>query len=333
MSHKEDLMRSISLIGILAFLLSSGLNAQQHREPDAGDLARQSPSRSLEPGPAFIQMPKSITGLAFQTPALTTGEVITVEVLRRDRVVAREQIAPLQINSEDIFQFLGNHSQQLDMIKDLDKIRPGTLRFRVSTVRGVLTDVPFTEAQHSSRELVQVHGTAAGQSLQVDIYIVEPRRMRADGMEPDPQCLERCDLEAWECYYEICDQRGDCSHCYEEDLDNCRASCPNVCVDPKSITIVYGSTDHYLPGGDYVNTVCKIPENREYLIRGQVWYRDKIQRTTYCNGTFSDIVIGQERRDRRCKQGGTLPCSGLSQFSWSKALPPECFNYQPGYNP
>ncbi|HYG63912.1 MAG TPA: hypothetical protein VEL74_15145 [Thermoanaerobaculia bacterium] len=114
------------------------------------------------------------------------------------------------------------------------------------------------------------------------------------GYQPDPECEQQCHDTYVTCYYEICDQRGDCSYCWE-DYEYCDDMCPQICVDPKSVQTF--TTTQVIGVTTYWSTCYERPwENdftwgRWYDYRRYDYKHTQIRRTTNCDNSYTDEVL------------------------------------------
>jgi hypothetical protein len=316
--------RFMTLLTIAALTFTLNTFAQKNQNPEAafaGEGTSQSMD-SLSPVAEVAGGPVALTGLAFQIPGAADVRnplVVTVSIGRK--TLASETIALPANASPDsaiISQFLGNHPETLLSIRKTDEARPGILRFKVTAGEQALLDVPFHVADSMSAELAAVTSSAVGQSQMVDIQLSEPRKMAALGMQPEPECEAACNATYIECYYEICDQRGDCSYCWE-DYEYCAAACPQICVEPKE---VYTWKTNWTTTGSSLQEWCKMPGAAKYVFRTTTQTRTVYQRTVHCNGTYTDAYQGTEQQQAVCKVYVGGPCGFAPP--WTGSLPPTC---------
>ena len=317
--------RSSILLIIAALTFTLTAFAAESQNPEAvlsgGEGTSQSMD-SLEPVAEILDGRVALTGLAFQIPEVVDVRnplVITVSI--GAKTIARETIAlPASPSpaSAVISQFLGNHPQELLSIREMNEARPGILRFNVTADGKALIDLPFSAADSMSAELAAVTPSVLGQSQSVDIHLREPRKATAQGMQPEPECEAACNATYIECYYEICDQRGDCSYCWR-DYQYCAAGCPQVCVEPKQ---VYTWKTNWTTTGSSLQEWCKMPGAYKYVFRTTYQTRTVYKRTVRCDGTYTDAYQATEQQQAVCKVYVGGPC-GYAPI-WTSSLPPTC---------
>jgi hypothetical protein len=256
------------------------------------DALRSSETRPLQFMPE--KAGSDAAGMRFDLPSGLTGtRELTLTVLRSVRIVARETIAlPEALPANPTVTFLGQHTKELAQIRKMDAANPGLLRFVVAAGDRTLANVSFQEADGSSL------GTNApvGDSRQVEMKMPGASRIATNGMQPDPECESACNDTYVQCYYEICDQRGDCSYCWT-DYQYCAASCPQVCVEPKSVS-TYNTSWTYI--GTYNNgQICV--NNYAYFLLEDVDRRYVYQRTTHCDNSYTDVLQSTQYRSSFCK--------------------------------
>ncbi|HEX6096870.1 MAG TPA: hypothetical protein VF432_11145 [Thermoanaerobaculia bacterium] len=277
---------------------------------------------SLDPVVESADGRVALTGLAFQLPEAVDAQTpLVASVSSGKKILASETIALLAGSSPDsaiVSQFLGNHVEELVRLRKMNEARPGVLRFQVAAGDRALIDVPFSEADSLSLQLAATTSSVVGQSQRVDISFSEPQKLAALGMQPEPECEAACNATYVECYYEICDQRGDCSYCWT-DYQYCAASCPQVCVEPKE---VYTWKTNWSTTGSSLQEWCKMPGAYKYVFRTTTQTRTVYKRTVNCNGTYSDAYQGTEQQQSVCKVYVGGPC-GYAPV-WTSGLPPTC---------
>lgn len=287
----------------------------------AGDPTPQRPAIVDEPGsvdPAHIDgktlhlrrelMPSVIAGMPYDlsSDVLKGGSEITLAARSKGKNLVSETIAlPDSLPETVTVAFLANHEKELRQLRSLAKSRPGTLRFAVTAGERVLVDVPFAEADRGSVALTE--GAAiVGSSRIVHANIKDPRGMASNGMQPDPECESACNDTYVECYYVICDQRGDCSYCWE-DYEWCVGGCPQICVEPKQV-YEYGTSWQY--SGSTGEYIC-LQNWYRYILWTHWESRSVYERTVHCDNTYTDVFKRTETRyDGMCKQYHSNGCIG-----------------------
>lgn len=316
--------RFMTLLAIAMFTFTLSTFAADNPTPQAISSAFEGSSQldSLEP---VVEIPEgsfALTGLAFRiSEAVDVQNPLVVTVFGGEKTIARETIAlPASSSpaSAIISQFLGNHPEELLRIREMNEARPGLLRFNVTTGDKVLIDVPFSAADSMSTELAAATPSILGQSQLVDIHLREPRKVTALGMQPEPECEAACNATYIECYYELCDQRGDCSYCWSN-YQYCVAGCPQICVEPKQ---TYTWKTSWMTVGSSLQEWCKMPGAYKYVFQTTYQSRNVYKRTVHCDGTYTDTYQTTERQQTVCKVyvGGSCGFAPI----WTTALPPTC---------
>ena len=311
-------MKSLSLhLRLVAFLLVSSLAFGTL----AGELTPQRPAIADEPSSidaATIDgktrhlrrelMPSVVSGMPYDLPAdaLTPNGEITLAARSKGKSLVSETIAlPASFSGRVTVAFLANHEKELRQLRNLAKAKPGTLNFTVTAGDRILADVPFTEADRGSAALAD-GATIVGSSRIVHANIKDARTVVANGMQPDPACESACNDTYVECYYVICDQRGDCSYCWE-DYEWCVAGCPQICVEPKQV-YEYGTSWQY--SGSTGEWMC-IQNWYKYILWTDWESRDIYERTVHCDNTYTDVYKRTETRyDGMCKEFYGYGCIG-----------------------
>ena len=128
------------------------------------------------------------------------------------------------------------------------------------------------------------------------LQVVSPSPLKA-GVQPDPECEQACHDTYVTCYYDYCDQRGDCSYCWT-DYQSCVSYCPQICVEPRSVrdwssTTLVSDVEGPLP------LVCL--SNRNFYRKHTVTFRtDNYRDTTHCDGTVSRTLLSSFNSTKTC---------------------------------
>jgi hypothetical protein len=126
------------------------------------------------------------------------------------------------------------------------------------------------------------------------LQVLSPASLLA-GVQPDPECEQACHDTYVTCYYDICDQRGDCSYCWT-DYQSCVSYCPQICVEPRSVEEWTVTTTIATPANPPVQQCMSAgvnPPSKGY------WYQkhtkqdknDRYRRTVQCNGTETTVLV------------------------------------------
>lgn len=253
-------------------------------------------------------MNRASAGMPFDLPseALTPNAELTLAARSGNKVIVSESIAmPETLSGEVTVVFLANHDKELRQVRNLAKARPGTLSFTASVGERVIADMPFVEADSGSAALAD-GAKIVGSSRAVRVNIKDAKLISANGMQPDPECETACNDTYVECYYVICDQRGDCSYCWE-DYESCAASCPQICVEPKQV-YEYGTSWQY--SGSTGEYIC-LQNYYRYILWTNWESRNVYERTVHCDNTYTDVFKRTETRyDSMCKQFHSYGCIG-----------------------
>ena len=124
--------------------------------------------------------------------------------------------------------------------------------------------------------------------------LLSTQSLRA-GVQPDPECEQACHDTYVTCYYDYCDQRGDCSYCWT-DYQSCVSYCPQICVEPRSIEEWTVTTTIATPASPSVTQCMSAGVNPPTI---GYWYQkytkkdknDRYRRTVQCNGTESTVLV------------------------------------------
>jgi hypothetical protein len=324
MSRRTIRSRFTSLLAVATLTCTFNAFAAQNQNPAASSTPSEAASPVMGSLDPVVERPDgriALTGLAFQIPeAVDVRNPLVVTVSVGKKTLASETIA-LPANSSQgsiISQFLGNHPEELVRVREMNEARPGILRFKVTTGDEALIDVPFSVAESTSMELATLTSSVVGQSQLVNIDLSEPRKLAVLGMQPEPECEAACNATYVECYYEICDQRGDCSYCWR-DYQYCANACPQVCVEPKQ---VYTWKTNWSTTGSSLQEWCKMPGAYKYVFRTTTQTRTVYQRTVHCDNTYTDAYQGTEQQQTVCSVYVGGPC-GFAPL-WTGSVPPTC---------
>jgi hypothetical protein len=241
-----------------------------------------------------------MAGVPFDLPvdSVTPSARLKVAVLNGARVYVEETIVlPAAFNAAPTIAFLANHPEELAQLRKAAAARPEAVRFTVSSGEKVIADVPFVEADRGSLRLA-AGGAVIGASHSVTVRMRDPRNATANGMIPDPDCVDDCEQQFFDCYT-YCDERGPgCPWCQEQ-YDDCVYSCPQICVEPKDVYDVYSSWTYI---GSYNNGTICISNSLAYILWEDVDRRYRYERTLHCDNSYTDVYDGTEYRSSFCKQ-------------------------------
>jgi hypothetical protein len=128
------------------------------------------------------------------------------------------------------------------------------------------------------------------------------------GVYPDPVCEQSC-YDAFDyCYYERCDQRGDCSYCWE-DYQWCVAQCPILCDEPKSVRTYNQAVYSNLV---FTGITACLRHGFNAQVHDKILYKQRIntyKETTHCDNSKTTELIA------------TGPLSG-QLYCWAALNPP-----------
>jgi hypothetical protein len=138
----------------------------------------------------------------------------------------------------------------------------------------------------------------------VFLQALSPRSLLAD------ECEQACHDTYVTCYYDYCDQRGDCSYCWN-DYQSCVSYCPQTCVDPVSVrdystgTVLsqsyYPYYDCFLGRGVFGGVTHRLSYR---LVRIRDW-----RETRNCDGSTTQTLLRTYNREEVCWQQQTNACS------------------------
>lgn len=253
-------------------------------------------------------MNRAVTGMPYDLPyaVVTGGAELTLSARKGNLVAVRETIVlPETLSSSATISFLANHEKELRQMRNLARANPGTLRFTVAIGDRTIVDVPFEEADRGSAALAD-GVEVIGSSRSVDVKIRDARTIASNGMQPDPECEAACNDTYVECYYVICDQRGDCSYCWR-DYQYCVAGCPQICVEPKQVYEYATSWQYSGSTGEYI---C-LQNWYRYIMWSDWESRNVYERTVHCDNTYTDVFKRTETRFAGfCKTFHSYGCIG-----------------------
>lgn len=250
---------------------------------------------------------------------------VRVAVDGRPFVEERLSLEPGQAKASD-FELLARDPETLDRLYTLSKNAAHRIVVTVIADGETVRELSFRDLVRSNRALKRgkLQPQAAKSEVRVFIPKVSPpgsqeRTALNKGLQPDPDCEAQCDEQAQLCYYDYCDQRGDCSYCWD-DYEYCVDRCPTVCSDPKNVReftqtqlVSYGWTG-------YSQCMEDIFENDfqdgELYDEYQYTYKNtRIRRTEYCNGTYSDEVLSVSYSYAYCNRRTFLTC--FNPWTWA----------------
>lgn len=248
---------------------------------------------------------------------------LEVRVLFDGKPYLTEKIAvPPSHQAMDI-ELLARDAKAFERLAGLADRGVGQISFAVFLDGKLLRETTFQDLESASARLRggdDFHPVPA--ESKVELLVAEPpvpdflQPAVNKGYVPDPQCEQQCNDTYITCYYEICDQRGDCSYCWD-DYEWCAAQCPQICVDPKKVYEF--TTTQLLSITTYYSTCYELPNQSDYQwgewfdYRRYSWKQTRIRRTEYCNGTYSDEVLSVTYPNTYCQYRTYLTC--LSPFT------------------
>jgi hypothetical protein len=127
------------------------------------------------------------------------------------------------------------------------------------------------------------------------------------GLIKDPACTSWCEQELEWCL-SWCDPRTrECTEC-DFTYQSCVSSCPTICVEPRSVTTF---TTQTRLGATVSGSACHSsfagPQRWDRL---NVHYRvDTWERTTKCDGTYTDRLLGSHETYQLCWSNSGAYCS------------------------
>jgi hypothetical protein len=115
--------------------------------------------------------------------------------------------------------------------------------------------------------------------------------------DPEPYCVEGCQIQLDDCYAWADPQGTDYQTC-ERYYADCVASCPQVCEEPQD---QYEYATGWVYTGSYNHgTICV--SNNAYILWEDFFQRSVYQRTVHCDGTFTDTYLRNETTSAYCKE-------------------------------
>lgn len=239
------------------------------------------------------------------------------QVRLNDRPFLTETLAVEATQDDIAVELLARDSATLARLFRLAERPEARLSVSVLLDGSSIQELSFEEMATASAKLTRsrdFHPRPA--SSRVELFMPEPSKpdflssALEKGMQPDPACEQVCNDDYLFCS-EVCDQRGSCGYCWTN-YQNCAASCPQVCVDPKK---VYELTSLQLLGVVTHSTACyELPNQTDYHYGEWFdysqynWKSTRIRRTEYCNGTYSDQVVSVSYSSTYCHYRTRLTC-------------------------
>jgi hypothetical protein len=224
-------------------------------------------------------------------------------------------------------ELLARDAASLERLFRLAEKQAGRISVSVLLNGKVVHDLTLEELASASAGLLEsrdFHPVPA--ASKVELFVAEPpmpdflQPAMNKGYQPDPECEQACNDTYVTCYYEICDQRGDCSYCIR-DYDYCVAGCPQICVDPKKVSEF--TTSEVIGVSTLYSTCHELPNQSDfqwgewYDYRKYDWKNTRIRRTEYCNGTYTDEVLSVTYSSTYCKSRSYLTCSRpATRINW-----------------
>jgi hypothetical protein len=238
---------------------------------------------------------------------------------RQKATLVKETIElPSELSKGAVVAVLGSHAKELERLRRMEASRPGSLRLAVRLGDRLVDELAWKDLEERQAKWAAVSASPVGFTRQVDVILGGAfGSLSRKGYEAgrDPACVQQCDDERSFCYTDRCDPRGSCQFC-EEYYDDCVISCPEVCVDPKRVYNYQTSTyagSSYSPGsqcfiGSFFDDLYRLRED-DYLVR-------TYERTEYCNGSYSDRLVGQQYQGYLCWElYAPNACQGATHYA------------------
>ncbi|HEX7152998.1 MAG TPA: hypothetical protein VF618_16030 [Thermoanaerobaculia bacterium] len=279
----------------------------------AGAFAEQR-QRGEEPLPGKGTVPeikkeRDAAPLLYALPAIEANETdfLEIRIVEGKHTLVREKIGlPLSIPEGATIDVLYSHPQELTKYRALEAAKPGALRFVAIAAGRLLTDEPFAAIDQKSAQLSVA--SAIGEIREIKVSGPLKTRTQVEGVVKEPYCQARCDADLDQCLNYWCDPRGDsCSLCYIW-YNDCVMMCPDICVDPRSVTTYttrtvqnvyfYSSACHYgFGGGERWDQVSV------------TYVHNRWERTTNCDGSYTDRWLGSYTSSNLCWSNSGQRCS------------------------
>jgi hypothetical protein len=229
--------------------------------------------------------------LLYLLPSLGTQDPVTMEIRVFDgkrQFITEVVKLPGLLPAGATIDVLVTHEKELAQLRAIEAERPGSLRF-IALVEGrVVTDEPFAAIEKRAKDL-------SPRSAVGEVFEVKVRPEPELSLRTLDACTENCDYQYQECYAR-CDERGDsCARC-SDDYNNCLRYCPQPCTEPKSVssyTIWVPTNYAYFGQKGCFSAFHPTTWGREYEYRYVYYSVRTYQRTTHCNGSYTDTLTGQ----------------------------------------
>lgn len=253
-----------------------------------------------------------VAPLRYPLPPLDSNDesLLEVRILRGKLEVIRTTIAlPAGRYENGIVDLFGTHGAELTKLRTQEAERPGSLRVVATLAGRPLPEQPFAQVDQASAALSQA--PVMGELRSVDLGALSQRPLQADVVYYEQSCIEQCDQQYSTCL-EWCDPRGDsCTQC-DYWYTNCWTQCPMICEEPRSVSTRYETVRYSITGPYY--TACggsfigaSVGQRWDSVIA--VYRTYAIQRTTHCNYSYSDQVIGYSDQSVACWLPTGITCS------------------------
>ncbi len=216
------------------------------------------------------------------------------------------------------FELLAKDPTTLDRLYRLAKSSSNQIAVQVSLNGTLLRELSFQEFLNYNAEIRKTRLNPQVASSEVHIIVPPMTQQKRNGafttkgLQADPDCEALCEVQFNDCYYNTCDQRGDCSYCYDNE-NSCINRCPMTCTEPKSVQTLDSSelvSVSYTGFGQCFESIFQndFYEGTYYYEVQYLYKTSHIQRTQHCDNTYSDTVLWVTYQSAYCNDPSFGTC-------------------------
>ncbi len=281
-------------------ILATGWSAVQ-----AAELLPASPTswlQHLNPVPEVSQ--GTTAPLLYALPdglPVDRASVLRVEVRANDRAVVRQEIElAAGLPDGSVVALVAEPFNQRELLEALEAATPGSVQVKLSLDDQSLDEIAFADVEQETAALTSATVQPVGDTQRLDILVgTRPNRLLPKSYEDgrDPDCVQHCDDERYDCYLNRCDPRGSCEYC-ETYYNDCVLGCP-ICPtthDESTRTLV--SQTFYNQFGCYFGFFAgtgAIHQLSSRTVRLKIW-----RTVTQCDGSSTTTLISNTTYTETC---------------------------------
>jgi|GEM_PF-2267225 len=314
------------LVVVCLLILATSWSVAHAAELAPGVDARWRQSLDAVPGASLEATPPLLFSLPDGLPA-DHASVLKVEIRANDKPVVRQEIElPAGLADGGVVELVAEPVNQRELLEKLEAANPGSVWIDLSLDGQLLEEISLSNLEQETATLTPPADLPVGTPRRLDVLVgTRPNRLATKSYEDgrDPECVQHCDDERYDCYVNRCDPRGSCEYC-ETYYDDCVLSCP-VCPTTKdtSTTTILGISYYNQYGcflGFFAGTGA-VHQLAYRTLRLRVW-----RTVTQCDGSSTTTLITDTTYSEICWQELPPPNNYCSPWGPPYGYP-ICFPY------